>query len=176
MMFHILHDKETIENGIQELSNQITVDYKDSDIPIVIICLLKGGFIFTSDLVRHIKHDVHVEFMMVSSYGDNTESSGNITIDFDISSDIQGKHVIIVDDIIDTGNTMHEIVDILKGRFPLSLKVCCLLDKKERREKEVDVDYCVFECPNKFVVGYGMDYAGKYRNLPYIGYITDLEN
>ena len=109
--------------------------------------------------------------MMARSYGNNQTSSGNVIIDFDITTDIQGKNVIIVDDIVDTGNTMHEIINILKGRFPKSLKVCCLLNKRERREKIVNVDYAVFDCPNKFVVGYGMDYAGKYRNLPYIGYI-----
>ena len=165
----LLYDEINIQEKIQKLSRQIINDYENEEI--IIVCLLKGGFIFTSDLVRYLNDNVKIEFMMTSSYGDNEVSSGIVRIDLDIKSDIQGKNVIIVDDIVDTGNTIFEIVDIMKGRFPKSLKVCCLLNKEERREKNVNIDYYVFKCPNKFVVGYGMDSAGKYRNLPYIGYI-----
>ena len=168
-MLKLLFDELTIQEKIQKLSRQIINDYQDEEI--IIVCLLKGGFIFTSDLVRYLNDNVKIEFMMTSSYGDHEVSSGIVRIDLDIKSDIQGKNVIIVDDIVDTGNTIFEIVDIMKGRFPKSLKVCCLLNKEERREKNVNIDYYVFKCPNKFVVGYGMDSAGKYRNLPYIGYI-----
>ena len=165
----LLYDEINIQENIQKLSRQIINDYENEEI--IIVCLLKGGFIFTSDLVRYLNDNVKIEFMMTSSYGDDEVSSGIVRIDLDIKSDIQGKNVIIVDDIVDTGNTIFEIVDIMKGRFPKSLKVCCLLNKEERREKNVNIDYYVFKCPNKFVVGYGMDSAGKYRNLPYIGYI-----
>ncbi len=168
-MMKLLYDELTIQENIQRLSRKIIKDYNGEEI--IIVCLLKGGFIFTSDLVRCLHDNVKVEFIMTSSYGDDEISSGIVRIDLDLKTNIQGKNVIIVDDIVDTGNTIFEIVDIMKGRFPKSLKVCCLLNKEERREKNVDIDYYVFNCPNKFVVGYGMDSAGKYRNLPYIGYI-----
>ena len=168
-MLKLLYDELTIQEKIQKLSKQINNDYKNEEI--IIVCLLKGGFIFTSDLVRNLHDNVKIEFIMTSSYGNQQISSGIVRIDLDLKCDIQGKNVIIVDDIVDTGNTIFEIFDIMKGRFPKSLKVCCLLNKEERREKNVIIDYYVFKCPDKFVVGYGMDYAGKYRNLPYIGYI-----
>lgn len=166
-----LFTNEQIQKRIVSLGDQITEDYKNED-NIIVICLLKGGFIFTADLVRYIKNNVRIEFMVVSSYGDSETSSGVVTIKQDITCDVQGKNIIIVDDIIDTGNTLYEIKDIIKGRFPKSLKTCCLLDKKERRVRDVSIDYTGFYCPDKYVIGYGMDSANHYRNLPYIGVVN----
>lgn len=165
-----LYSKIKIKERIKELGLEITNNY-DKDDEIIIICLLKGAFIFASDLVREIDRDVKIEFMNVSSYGENTVSSGQVNILNDISIDIKDKNVIIIDDIIDTGHTLNEIRKILELRHPKKLELCTLLDKKEGRKIIIDVDYNGFECPNKFVVGYGMDASSKYRNLPNIVYI-----
>lgn len=159
-----------IKNKIKELGLEINNKY-DKNEEIIIICLLKGAFIFTSDLIREINRDLKIEFMNVSSYGNNTYSSGKINILQDITIDIKGKNIIIIDDIIDTGHTLYEIRKILEERSPKKIELCTLLDKKEGRKVIIEVDYNGFECPNKFVVGYGMDASSKYRNLPYIGYI-----
>ena len=159
-----------IKNKIKELGLEINNKY-DKNEEIIIICLLKGAFIFTSDLIREINRDLKIEFMNVSSYGNNTYSSGKINILQDITTDIKGKNIIIIDDIIDTGHTLYEIRKILEERSPKKIELCTLLDKKEGRKVIIEVDYNGFECPNKFVVGYGMDASSKYRNLPYIGYI-----
>lgn len=166
----VLYEREEIQDRVEEIAQKINREYsRDEDL--IIICLLKGGFIFTSDLVRYMKRNVQIEFMVVSSYGDSEESSGSVNVKLDIDCSIQDKDVIIVDDIVDTGNTLHAIKELLQERSPRTLKTCCLLDKEERRVKDVNVDYCVLKCPNKFVIGYGMDAASKFRNLPYVGYI-----
>lgn len=165
-----LYSKIKIKERIKELGLEITNNY-DKDDEIIIICLLKGAFIFTSDLVREIDRDVKIEFMNVGSYGENTVSSGQVNILSDISIDIKDKNVIIIDDIIDTGHTLNEIRKIIGQRGPKKIELCTLLDKKEGRKVIIDVDYNGFECPDKFVVGYGMDAASKYRNLPNIVYI-----
>ena len=159
-----------IKERIKELGVEITNNY-DKDDEIIIICLLKGAFIFASDLVREIDRDVKIEFMNVSSYGENKVSSGKINILSDISIDIKDKNVIIIDDIIDTGHTLFKIKKILEKRCPKKIELCTLLDKKEGRKVSIKLDYNGFECPNKFVVGYGMDAGSKYRNLPNIVYI-----
>ena len=166
-----LYSKIQIKQRIKQLGIEITNNY-DKDDEIIIVCLLKGAFIFASDLIREIDRDVKIEFMNVSSYDKNTVSSGKVNILSDISIDIKNKNVIIVDDIIDTGYTLNEIRKILEQRHPKNIELCTLLDKKEGRKVIIDVDYNGFECPDKFVVGYGMDAGSKYRNLPNIVYIN----
>ncbi len=165
-----LYSKTQIKERIKQIGSEITNNY-DKDDEIIIICLLKGAFIFTSDLVREIDRDVKIEFMNVSSYGDNRVSSCKINVLHDISIDIKDKNVIIIDDIIDTGHTLNEIRKIIEKRGPKKIELCTLLDKKEGRKVIIEVDYNGFECPNKFVVGYGMDASRKYRNLPNIVYL-----
>lgn len=165
-----LYSKIKIKERIKELGVEITNNY-DKDDEIIIICLLKGAFIFASDLVREIDRDVKIEFMNVSSYGADKVSSGKINILSDISIDIKDKNIIIIDDIIDTGHTLFEIKKILEKKGPKKIELCTLLDKKEGRKVTINVNYNGFECPNKFVVGYGMDAGSKYRNLPNIVYI-----
>ena len=165
-----LYSKTQIKERIKQLGLEITNNY-DKDDEIIIICLLKGAFIFASDLVREIDRDVKIEFMNVSSYGADKVSSGKINILSDISIDIKDKNVIIIDDIIDTGYTLFEIKKILEKKDPKKIELCTLLDKKEGRKVTINVNYNGFECPNKFVVGYGMDAGSKYRNLPNIVYI-----
>jgi len=156
---------ERIQKRITVLAEKISYDYQGKDI--FVVGLLKGAFMFLSDLVRLIQIPVEVDFMIVSSYV-QTESTGDVRIYSDLRSDIKGKDVLIVEDIVDTGVTLHALRERLLYRDPASLKICALLDKKERRQVEVPVDYVGFEIPDKFVVGYGLDYEDKYRNLPYI--------
>jgi len=164
MKIETLFSETEIRDRVKQIGEQISESYNEDD-EIIIVCLLKGGFIFTADLVRQIKQNVRVEFMVVSSYGDAETSSGKIKIIKDMECEIQGKNVIIVDDIVDTGNTLYEILDIMKGRYPSRIETCCMLDKKEPRKRDVKLDYVGFDCPNKFVIGYGMDAANRYRNL-----------
>ena len=163
-----LFSEDRINRRIKELGEVFTNLYDITD-EVVVICLLRGGFIFTADLVRNIKRNVLIDFMSVSSYGNETTSSGQLKIEKDISVDIANKHVIIIDDIIDTGLTMKEIKELILKRNPKSIKTCCLLDKEEGRTVNMSVDYCGFKCPNKYVIGYGMDSCNSYRNLPFIG-------
>ncbi len=165
-----LYSSDQINERIKKIANDIMKNY-DLDEEIIIICLLKGGFIFTADLVREIKRNIKIEFMVVSSYGNSFQSSGNIDIKQDLNIDINNQNVIIVDDIIDTGNTLFHIKKYLSAKNPKKIETCCFLDKKEGRQKDFSVDYVGFNCPNKFVVGYGMDASSKYRNLPFIGYV-----
>lgn len=159
---------QMIQNRIIDLGNQITQDYRDKD-SIVCISILKGSFMFTADLVRRIHHPhLTMEFMSISSYGDNTESSGTVQILLDLKKDIVGKHVLIIEDLIDTGLTMKYLINLLQQRAPASIRVCCLLRKYNPNVK-VQLDYCGFRVSkDDFVVGYGMDYAEKYRNLDYV--------
>jgi len=160
----VLISKEQLEKKVEELGKQISKDYEGKEL--VIIGVLKGGFIFLSDLARKITIPVDLDFMSVSSYGDSSKSSGVVKIIKDVDTNIDGKHVLIVEDIIDTGLTLNHLVELLKTRSPLSVKICAALDKPSRRKADVKIDYKGIEIPDEFVVGYGLDYAGKYRNIP----------
>ncbi|MGE4213503.1 MAG: hypoxanthine phosphoribosyltransferase [Anaerotignaceae bacterium] len=162
--------KETITEKIKEIAAQIEKDYEGKEIHF--ICVLKGGVIFMVDLARNINKNVYINFMDVSSYGNSTESSGNLKILMDLDEPIAGKNVIIVEDIVDSGRTLSMLKELLLSRNPESLRICTLLDKPDRRVSQVDIDYTGFRIPDEFVVGYGLDYAQKYRNLDYIGVIS----
>lgn len=164
-----LISKETLSKRLDEIASQIEKDYKGKEI--TLICILKGSVFFTVDLARRIKGDVRLEFIRVSSYNEGTESSGEIKMKLDLKDSIQGKDVIVIEDIIDTGRTLSYLIQYLKMKKPNSVKLCALLDKPERRVIDVKVNYTGFQIPDKFVVGYGLDANEKYRNLPYVGYI-----
>lgn len=163
----LISEKE-LNTRIKELALKIEEDYENKQI--VVICVLKGSVYFTSDLTKYIKNEMELEFIRVSSYF-GTESSGKIELKQDLDSDIKNKDVIIIEDIIDTGRTLFYLKEHLLKRNPNSLKICTLLDKKEKRVMNIEADYVAFDIPDKFVVGYGLDIDEKYRNLPYIGYI-----
>ncbi|HIZ82457.1 MAG TPA: hypoxanthine phosphoribosyltransferase [Candidatus Mediterraneibacter pullistercoris] len=169
----VLISEEKVDERIRELGNQISRDYEGRQIHL--ICVLKGGVFFMCELAKRISVPVSMDFMCVGSYGDGTSSSGVVRIAKDLDESIEGKEVIIVEDIIDSGNTLYYLMDVLNKRNPAGMKLCTLLDKPERRVKDVKVDYCGFEIPDEFVVGYGLDYAQKYRNLPYIGVVEGLD-
>ncbi|MEZ0537681.1 hypoxanthine phosphoribosyltransferase [Caldicellulosiruptoraceae bacterium PP1] len=164
----ILITEQQLKDKVIELGKQISEDYKNSD-DFLMVCILKGGVIFMADLIRAVDVPVKIEFMAVSSYGNSTSSSGIVRIMKDLDTSIEGKDVLLVEDIVDTGLTLKYIKEYLLARKPKSLKICTMLDKPSRRKVQVDVDYKGFEIPDKFVIGYGLDYAGLYRNLPYIG-------
>ena len=164
----VLIDEQKLQNRIAEIAKQIGEEYKNKEI--TLICILKGSIFFTVDLARRINEDVKIEFIRVSSYGEGTESTGEIKMKLDLKDSIQGKDVIVLEDIIDTGRTLSYLMEYLKMKKPNSIKLCALLGKPERRIKKVKVDYTGFQIPDKFVVGYGLDWDEKYRNLPYIGY------
>ena len=164
----VLISEKEIENRILEIADRINKDYEGEEL--TLICVLKGGVMFMCDLAKRLNLNVRHDFMSVSSYGSETKSSGVVKIIKDLDDSIDGKNVLVVEDIIDSGNTLSYIMDILKKRGPKSIKLCTLLDKPSRREKkDVFVDYVCFEIEDKFVVGYGLDYDQRYRNLPYIG-------
>lgn len=167
----VLIDEERIEKRIQEIANEILNKYGDEEI--ILVCILKGGAYFTLELFKKIKsYNVILDFVKIKSYGNNVrETTGNIQFDLDVSQDIENKNIIIVEDIIDSGYTLSYLYNYLKQKNPKSLEICVLLDKKERRKVEVPVEYVGFEIENKFVLGCGMDYDEKYRNLPYIAYV-----
>ncbi len=166
----VLIDEEKLHKRVDEIAKQIEDEYKGKEI--IFVCILKGSIFFTVDLAKRINGDVKLEFIRVSSYNEGTESCGEIKMKLDLKDSIQGKDVIVIEDIIDTGRTLSYLIEYLKMKKPNSLKLCALLDKPERRvKKEVKVDYTGFQIPDEFVVGYGLDVAEKYRNLPYIGYI-----
>ena len=165
-----LISKEDIENKVKELAAQIEKDYEGKEIHFV--CALKGAVVFTVDLAKAINKNVYLHFMDVSSYGNSTESSGNIKINMDLDESIEGMHVIIVEDIIDSGRTLSLLKELLLSRKPASLKICTLLNKPDRRVVDVEYDYCGFVIPDEFVIGCGLDYAQKYRNLDYVGIIS----
>ncbi len=163
----VMISQKELEEKIEELGKKITMDYKGKEI--LVIGVLKGACIFLSDLIKKIDNDkLSIDFMAVSSYGASTKSTGVVRIIKDLDTSIEGKNVLIVEDIIDTGLTLHYLFDNLKSRNPESLKICTLLDKPERREIDITADYAGFQVPNKFIVGYGLDYEERYRNLPYI--------
>jgi hypoxanthine phosphoribosyltransferase len=167
----ILISKDRINDRVRELGAEITENYKDCDL--VVVGILKGALMFMADLIRHIQIPVLMDFAVVSSYGASTETSGVVRILKDLDQPIEGKHVLIVEDIIDTGLTMHYLVRNLEARKPASVKVCTLLDKPSRRKVDIKPDYCGFSIPDKFVVGYGLDYAEYYRNLPQVGVLKE---
>jgi hypoxanthine phosphoribosyltransferase len=162
---------EAIGTRVAEMGAQITADYapltRTSDV--VVIAVLKGSVIFLADLVRHIAVPIFMDFIGISSYGDATVSSGVVQITQDLSRPIEGKHVIIIEDIVDTGHTVHYLMENLATRRPASIKLCALLHKPDRAERVVKIDYLGFTIPNKFVVGYGLDISQQFRNLPFIG-------
>lgn len=167
----VLLSEQEIENKVAELAKQIESDFEGQEI--LLVGILKGASVFVADLMRKINLNVNIDFMSVSSYGTSTESSGTVKILKDLDVDIEGKNVLIVEDIIDSGATLRNLYDTLMTRNPKSLKLCTLLDKPERRKVHIDVDYVGFTIEDKFIVGYGIDYAEMYRNLPYIG-IVDI--
>ena len=163
----VLFSEEQLKNRVQEIARQITADYQGKEI--MLISVLRGSFVFMADLCRAIDLPCTLDFMAVSSYGKGTKSSGQVQITKDLSSDITGKNIIVVEDILDSGNTLSYLLKILENRHPASIRLCTLLDKPDRRVKPVEVHYSGFTIPDAFVVGYGLDYAEHYRNLPYIG-------
>jgi len=169
----ILITEDQLKARIKELGEQISRDYEGKEI--LAICILRGGVMFLTDLIRHIKPLVAIDFMGVSSYGAGSRSSdGHVRIALDLTTSIDGKHVLIVEDIIDSGHTLSSVIELLQTRHPASLEVCTLLDKFSRREVNIPIKYCGFEIEDKFVFGYGLDMDEFYRNLPFIG-VVDLE-
>ena len=163
----VLFSEEQLKTRVQELAQQITRDYAGKEI--MLIAVLRGSFIFMADLCRAIDLPCTLDFMSVSSYGKGSSSSGQVQITKDLSEDISGRLIIVVEDILDSGNTLSYLLKLLEQRKPASIRLCTLLDKPERRVKQVEVHYSGFSIPDAFVVGYGLDYAEQYRNLPYIG-------
>lgn len=168
----VLISEQKVDQRIEELGKQISADYEGKSIHL--ICILKGGSFFMCELAKRITVPVSIDFMSVSSYGNATSSSGDIKIKKDLDDPIEGKEVLVVEDIIDSGRTLYCLTDVLKGRGAKSVRLCTLLDKPERREVDVKTDYVGFEIPDEFVVGYGLDYAQKYRALPYIGVVEGI--
>lgn len=160
----VLISKDVLMEKVKELGKRISEDYKGKEL--VVVCVLKGGVVFYADLIRELSIPVELDFIAVSSYGASTKSSGVVKITKDLDTNISGKHVLIIEDIIDTGLTLSHLKELLKTRGPLSVKICSALDKPSRRKIEIDIEYKGLEIPDKFVVGYGLDYGGKYRNIP----------
>jgi hypoxanthine phosphoribosyltransferase len=176
-MAHIIEEmisEQDVQRRIQQLGQEITEYYKDSD-KLVLVGLLRGSFIFMADLARAVKITHQIDFMTASSYGNSTESSRDVRILKDLDDDIKGKDVILVEDIVDTGNTLSRVKEVLRLREPNSIQICTLLDKPSRREVEVDAKWIGFSIPDEFVIGMGLDYAQDYRHLPYIGKVI-LDN
>jgi hypoxanthine phosphoribosyltransferase len=162
----ILIPENQIQKKVEKLGEQISQDYQGKEV--ICVGVLRGAIIFLADLSRYIKVPMIMDFMDISSYGASTESSGVVRIIKDLDENIEKKDVLIIEDIVDTGLTLDYLIRMLKSRNPASLKVCALLNKKDRRQIEVPIDYCGFDIPDKFVVGYGLDFNGLYRNIPYI--------
>ena len=168
----VLVEEEEVDKRIRDLGEQISKDYEGKEVHL--ICVLKGGVFFMCELAKRITVPVSMDFMSVSSYGDGTASSGVVKIAKDLDETLEGKDVLIVEDIIDSGRTLSYLIEILKKRGPKSLRLCTLLDKPQRRTANIDVDYVGYVIEDKFIVGYGIDYDEKYRNLPYIGIVEDI--
>ncbi len=169
----VMISETEVAKRIEEMGRQISEDYAGKQIHL--ICILKGGVFFMCELAKRISVPVSMDFMSVGSYGDGTASSGVVRIVKDLDESLEGKDVLVVEDIIDSGRTLYYLLDVLRKRQPNSMKLCTLLDKPDRRVRDVKVDYVGFEIPDEFVVGYGLDYAQKYRNLPYIGIVEGVE-
>lgn len=164
--FRVLISAQKLRNRVAQIGKQISADYRGRDL--VLVCVLKGAFVFMADLIRHITIPMTCDFLRVSSYADGTESSGQVRFDYDLTQPIAAKHVVLVEDIVDTGLTMSYLLETLTTRKPASVKVCALLHKPARAKVHVPIDYLGFTIPNEFVLGYGLDYQGKFRNLPQI--------
>ncbi len=169
----VLICKREIEAMVKRLGTEITRDYAGEEV--LLICVLRGAFIFTADLIREIDLPCKVDFIAVSSYGNSTESSGFVKIVKDIQINIEGKNVIVVEDIIDSGFTLKKLTELLVTRNPKSIALCTAFDKPSRRKVEIDVKYCGIQIPDEFVVGYGLDFAELYRNLPDLSYLVEVE-
>ena len=169
----IFIDQQTLEGKIAEIAAQINKDYAGRSIHL--ICILKGSSFFACQLAKHLTIPTTIDFMSISSYGSGTVSSGIVRLSKDLDEPVEGKHVLIVEDIIDSGRTLAHLKNLLSTRKPASLSICTLLDKPDRRVLEIDADYTCFQIPDKFVVGYGLDYDQKYRNLPFIGVVEFVE-
>ena len=166
----ILVTEEVLQKRIGKLGEQISRDYQNQDLHL--ICILRGGVVFLTDLMRHITVPNTIDFMAVSSYGTSRQSTGQVRITLDLKEEIHDRNVLLVEDIVDSGYTIASVLDFLRTRHPRSLRVCTLLNKPERREVEVPIDYCGFEIPNKFVFGYGLDLDEYYRNLPFVACVN----
>ncbi|MEQ8677594.1 MAG: hypoxanthine phosphoribosyltransferase [Aggregatilineales bacterium] len=170
-LHEVLIDENTLLQRVAGLGEEISKDYSECE-DFLLICILKGGVMFLSDLTRHIVVPHEIDFMAVSSYGKGMrESTRNVRIDMDLTANLVGRHVLVVEDIIDSGHTLHFVMDVLKARKPASLKLCTLLDKPSRREISLPIDYTGFQIEDKFVFGYGLDLDEKFRNLPFIGVV-----
>lgn len=165
----VLISEEDVDKRIREIGDQISKDYQGKTVSIV--CILKGASFFACELAKRITVPVEIDFMSVSSYGAGTESSGVVRIVKDLDEQVEGKDVLVVEDIIDTGNTLKYLLKLISERNPNSVKLCTLLDKPDRRKAQVEVDYTGFQIPDEFAIGYGLDYDQKYRNLPFIGVV-----
>ncbi|MBK8692967.1 MAG: hypoxanthine phosphoribosyltransferase [Deltaproteobacteria bacterium] len=170
--FKVLLDEETIAKRVRELGEQITRDYAGAE-HLVVVPIMKGSFLFAADLIRHIDRELSVEFLGLRSYGAGTETSGVVQITYDLTQSVTHQHVLVVEDIVDTGLSMRYLMENLSTRQPRSLKLCSLLHKPARTRVTVPIDYLGFTIDDHFVVGYGLDYAEKFRNLPYIGVIEN---
>ena len=170
ILLEVLVPQDRLQARIAELGQQISRDYAGKDL--LLVCILRGGVMFLTDLMRHLTIPHTIDFMAISSYGIGVrESTGNIRISLDLQQNIEGRNVLVVEDIVDTGHTIAAVLDMLATRHPASLKICTLLDKSERRQVQVPIDYVGFDIPNKFVFGYGLDVDELYRNLPFIGVV-----
>ena len=169
----VLLTEEEVDAKIQEIGEQISKDYAGQQVHLV--CVLKGGSFFMCELAKYLKMPVTMDFMKVSSYGDGTESSGKLNIELDVSESLEGEHVLLVEDIVDTGRTLKKLKEMLLERNLASFAICALLNKPSRRVSHVDIEYTGFVIEDKFVIGFGLDYAQRYRNLPYIGVITEID-
>ena len=173
VLAEVLIDEETLQNRIQELADEISRDYEGKEL--VLVCFLRGGVVFLVDLMRKITIPHSIEFMAISSYGvGKRESSGQVRVDYDLKTDVRGKDVLIVEDIIDSGNTLHKAIPLIEAKGPNSVEICTLLSKSSRREVDVPIKYLGFDIEDKFVYGYGLDLDDYYRNLPFIG-VVDVE-
>lgn len=165
----ILVSEDTVRSTVYRLGREITETYGELEKELMVIGLLKGSFIFMADLIRAIKTPLVVDFLTVSSYGDGTISSGDVKVVLDLNSSVEDRDVLLVEDIVDTGRTFSKVIRMMKNRNPRSLKTCTFLNKPEARVADVQIDFCGVDIPDEFAVGYGLDYAQKYRNLPYVG-------
>jgi len=166
----VVFDQETIAERVKELGEEITGAYPEGDL--LVLGLLKGSFIFLSDLVRRLDRPLQVDFIVASSYGEGTVSSGNVRLVYDPETELRGKHILLVEDIIDTGKTLNKLVALLKQRRPRSLEICALLHKHVAEHLELDAKFVGFDAPTLFLVGYGLDHAENFRHLPYIASLT----
>jgi hypoxanthine phosphoribosyltransferase len=170
---HVMIDEQEINVKIRELAEKINKDYEGKALHL--FCILKGSAFFACDLAKHLTVPTTIDFMSISSYGSGTVSSGIVRLAKDLDEPVEGKHLLVVEDIVDSGRTLSHLKNLLETRKPASLKICTLLDKPERRVVPMEVDYTCFVIPDKFVVGYGLDYDQKYRNLPYVGVVEFVE-